>query len=276
MASRKPQSHLLKALPAKQWVYRASVLFLAMFGLVLFAMDKAGHPAAVRLRTSIVDVVTPVVGAIGSPFAAIADFRAWIGEMVDMRSQNIALKNENLQLLQWQAAAKQMQSENEALRALLYVVPAQKRNFVTVRIVSDIGGPYVHSAIINGGSEQGIEADQAVINENGLVGRVISVGMNSARVLLLSDINSRVPVVAEKAGEKAILIGNNDELPSLNYVAASSRIEVGERIVTTGDGGVFPSGIPVGVVTSVDKGAVRVQPYADHARLEYVSAVSLE
>ncbi len=249
---------------------------LVMCGLVLFAMDKAGHPAASRLRTGVLDVVTPVLGVVASPFDTVASIGEWVSQTFAIRSENITLRNQNIQLLQWQALAKQTEAENRSLRALLNVVPAQKRSYVTVQLVSDLSGPYAHSALVNGGTQQGIKVDQAVINENGLVGRVVDAGDTSARVLLLGDINSRVPVVAEQAREKSILAGNNEDLPSLYYVSANSKIAVGERIVTSGDGGVFPAGIPVGIVTSVEKGAVKVQPYVDASSIEYVSAVGLQ
>jgi len=177
-------------------------------------------------------------------------------------------------LLKWQAQAKAMDAENRALRALLNVVPARKSSYITARLVSDVGGPYVHSALINGGTDNGILKDQAAISDNGLLGRVVDVGATSSRVLLLNDINSRVPVVTESSHEKSILVGNNTDTPTLSYIGGESRIRVGERIVTSGDGGVFPEGIPVGVVTSVSKGAVKVQPYVDPTRVQYISVVN--
>ena len=108
------------------------------------------------------------------------------------------------------------------------------------RIVSDFGGPYLHAALINGGTQQGISPDLAVVSQHGLVGRVVESGKTSSRVLLLNDINSRVPVIAETTREKSILAGSNGGMPTLAYLAANSKIAVGERIVTSGDGGVFP------------------------------------
>jgi rod shape-determining protein MreC len=166
-----------------------------------------------------------------------------------------------------------MEVENRSLRELLKVVPTKQSNYITARIVSDMSGPYVRSALIGGGAQAGMKKNQAVINEHGLVGRVVEVGDNTARVLLLADINSRIPVVAETSGEKTILVGNNNDLPTLSYLSPSSMIAVGERIVTSGDGGVFPRGLPVGVVTKVEKGVVHVQPFVDPSRMEYISAV---
>ena len=272
MASKKIRSQSL-LLPGKHVVYRASVVMMVTLAMALMIMSKTNNPAVTRLRTHVMDGVTPLLTLASSPMNAVHNMGTWIGEMSRLRQENVALKNENVELLKWQSQAKAMEAENKSLHALLHVVPSQKSSFITARIVSDLGGPYVHSALINGGGDSGIKKDEAAISDNGLLGRVVDVGDSSARILLLNDINSRVPVIAENSHEKSILVGNNSDTPTLSYITSESKIKVGERIVTSGDGGIFPEGIPVGIVTNVNKGAVKVQPYVDATRVEYVSIV---
>lgn len=273
MASKKSRTATYQLLPEKQWFTRASLVLLALLGLSLLTMSKTGNPWVSKLRTGITDMVTPVLSVAARPMDALQDAGIWVSQVARLREENVALRNQNLQLLQWQRAAKSMEAENKSLQALLNVVPSQRSTFVTARIVSDSGGPYVHSALVNGGSANGIKKDQAVLNENGLIGRVVDAGKGSARVLLLGDINSHVPVVAEGTNEKMILSGNNSALPTLSYVATDSKIKVGDRIVTSGDGGIFPPGVPVGIVTSLEKGAIKVQPFVNPAAITYVSIV---
>ncbi len=272
MSARKPQP-ILVTLPAKAWLRRALQIFLVLSALMLLSMSKAGNPAAVKLRATVLDTVTPVMEVVASPFDAMANAGQWFTDVVDTHAQNIALKNENVQLLQWQQMAKRLSAENESLKRLMNAIPMRKQSYITARLVADIGGPFSQSALINGGKEHGVKIDQAVINEDGLIGRVMEVGEGSARVLLLSDINSRIPVIAEHAREKSMLTGNNHALPVLSYLAVGSRIGVGERLVTSGDGGIFPAGVPVGEVVSIDGGVVTVQPFADMAHIEYVSVI---
>ena len=260
-------------LPDKIWLHRASLLLTLACSVSLMVMNKTGNPAASNIRTRVSDIVAPVLAVAASPMDAVNNVGTWMVEVVHMRSENVALKSENAELLKWQAQAKTLQAENDSLRALLSVVPAQKKSFITARIVSDLGGPYVHSALINGGSEQGIKKDEAAINAGGLVGRIVDVGTSSARILLLSDINSRVPVIAERTHEKAILSGNNSDTPTLSYLAGNSKIQAGDRIITSGDGGIFPQGLPVGIVSSIVDGAIKVQPYTDATKAEYISVV---
>jgi rod shape-determining protein MreC len=246
---------------------------LMAMSLTLMVMSQTGSPLVSRIRLALTDTLVPVISVAGAPLDAVAGVSEWVGEIARLRSENIALKNANLQLLQWQAIAKSMEAENNSLRSLMNAVSIPKSNYITTRIVTDMGGPYVRSALIGGGVEQGIKKDQAVINEHGLVGRVIETGNTSSRVLLINDINSRIPVMSETSREKTIMVGNNNELPSLSYIAPDSEIKVGERIITSGDGGIFPRGIAVGIVSKIEKGVIRVQPFVDAASIEYVSVV---
>jgi rod shape-determining protein MreC len=108
---------------------------------------------------------------------------------------------------------------------------------------------------------------------DGLAGRIAEVGRRSARVLLLTDINSRVPVLVERTRDRAILAGDNSNHPQLLYLKPRAELRVGDRVVTSGDGGVFPAGLPVGVVDSIEDGVVGIAPFVDWDRMEYLRIV---
>ena len=273
MPHSRPKAHHLSILPSKQAVGRASFALLVTAGVTLVIMSKTGNPVVSKLRMGVTDIVAPVLAVAARPIDAVVDAGRWFTEMATIRQENIALKNQNLQLKQWQLRAQAMETEDAALRELLKVVPSRNVGYVTAPVVSDVGGPYMHSALLGGGAESGITKDRAVINAQGLLGRVVEAGERSARVLLLRDINSRVPVIAETAQEKSILVGGNNDLPTLSYLSVDSRIQAGDRIVTSGDGGVYPKGIAVGLVSSVDNGVIKVQPFVDESRLDFVTVV---
>ncbi len=273
MAARKPRPLSKRAfLPSKQWAGRAAVVFFVSVSMTLFAMNKAENPAIIKLRTSITDAVVPVLGVLASPLETVRSAGAWVAEMSVLRAENIRLKNENLQLARWQAVAREMEAENTTLRDMLHVIPQQKHSYITARIVSDLSGPFAHAALINGGLNAGVRQDQAVVTTDGLIGRVVEVGERSARVLMLTDINSRVPVMTETSREKSIMVGKGHELPILSYLTAASQVVVGERILTSGDGGVFPAGIPVGVVESIE-GGVKIKPLVNSSKVTFVSVI---
>jgi rod shape-determining protein MreC len=114
---------------------------------------------------------------------------------------------------------------------------------------------------------------QAALTAEGLVGRVSEIGSRAARILLITDLNSRVPVVVDGTRQRAILAGDNSARPSLRYVDAGGTMRIGDRIVTSGQGGVFPPGLPVGIVASVDTEGARVEPYATLSRVDYLRLV---
>ena len=127
--------------------------------------------------------------------------------------------------------------------------------------------------MVNAGRDNGVARGQAAMTGEGLIGRVAEVGSRAARILLITDLNSRVPVVVDGTRQRAILAGDNSARPSLRYVDAGGTVRIGDRIVTSGQGGVFPPGLPVGVVVSLDSEAVRVEPYAALSRVDYLRLV---
>ena len=128
--------------------------------------------------------------------------------------------------------------------------------------------------LITSGTDNGVQQDSAVINDKGMVGRVIEVGDKTSRVLLLTDINSRIPVMAEGSREHGIVAGDDSDTLSLVYLPENSKLKVGEKIVTSSDGALLPPGLPIGVVTAIAKDKVTVKPFADWYRLEYVSVIN--
>ncbi len=246
------------------------------FGVTVMVLARTNSAFVASGRAAMTDVLVPVMSVIAKPVDAVRDARLWLADMATLRAENEALKMKVASMSQWQGMAGELQAENNALRKLVQVVPAGKVSYVAARIVSESGGPYVRSALINGGAADGIAVQQAVIAGEGLVGRVVEVGRSSGRVLLLTDINSRVPVMGERSRERSIASGNNSGALALDYVESSTKMVVGERLVTSGDGGIFPPGIPVGVISSIDANGVAVTPLADWTRMEYVSVVNYE
>src|SRR6266699_346331 len=123
------------------------------------------------------------------------------------------------------------------------------------------------------GTDQGLARGQAAVAGEGLVGRLTEVGSRAARVLLITDLNSRIPVVVEKSHANAMLAGDNSQRPRLFYVGQPDTIKIGDRILTSGEGGVFPPGLPVGMVAALEPGGARVEPYVELSQLGYVLIV---
>jgi rod shape-determining protein MreC len=270
------RSTSLRALTPRHWASRITLISIITFGLLIMTLSRTNQGFTNSVRTTMTDVLVPVMSVVAKPVEAVRDVRIWFSEITSLRSENVMLQAKVSQMAQWQTIANELKAENDALRALIEVVPKGKTTYIASRIVSESGGPFVRAALISGGMENGINADQAVIGTEGLVGRIIEAGNSSARVLLITDINSRVPVISEYSRERSIVSGNNSPVLSLDYVESGSELEVGERLLTSGDGGIFPPGIPVGEVVAVEGSQVTVRPLTDWTRMEYVSAVSYQ
>jgi rod shape-determining protein MreC len=184
----------------------------------------------------------------------------------------VRLARENDQLLQWQQVALKMSADNRDLRGLLKAVPETAVSYVTARVIANSGGGYVRTVMVNAGTDEGLARGQAAITGDGLAGRLTEVGSRAARVLLITDLNSRIPVVIESSHANAVLAGDNSALPRLIYAGQPETIRIGDRILTSGEGGVFPPGLPVGVVAALDQGP-RVEPYVELSQLGYVLVV---
>lgn len=260
--------------PIRALLNRFALLFLIIAAFAIMLLGKADTLVVERARSSVVDVVAPVMDALSRPIATVSERVDRVENFFSVYSENAQLREQNARLLEWQSAALALAAENSTFRKMLNFVPERGASFAAARVIGDSGGVFVRSVLINGGMVDGIQKGDAVVNGDGLIGRVAESGRRSGRVLLLSDLNSRIPVVGEKTRVRAILAGDNSPLPRLDFLPPNARLAVGDRIVTSGHGGVFPAGLPVGRISSIGDGGVRVEPFADFYRLEYVRIIT--
>ncbi|MSO71827.1 MAG: rod shape-determining protein MreC [Alphaproteobacteria bacterium] len=143
-------------------------------------------------------------------------------------------------------------------------------HYITGRVIAGAGGPYVKSVLVGAGRSAGLRPGQPVINNDGLVGRVTEVGERSALVVLLNDLNSHIPVLVEPQDEHAILAGDNGAQPRLTFLPPNATVTQGQRVVTSGHGGIFPPGLLVGTIVAVEAKAPRIEPAVDLSRLDFV------
>jgi rod shape-determining protein MreC len=271
--ARKIRKHSILMLPGRQVMTRGGRFLLLTVLIVLLVMGRNGNPYIQKMRMQLADVLVPVLSVVSAPLDAVRSTAGGMKNWAYAYQQSRELKAENRELLKWQALAKDMQVENDKLRKLLHVAPRREASYVTATIVSDHGSSFSSAALINAGTEEGVAVNQAAISERGLIGRVIETGKHSAKLLLLTDMNSRIPVMNERTREKMILMGKATGLPMLSYVSTDSNSRKGDRIITSGDGGVFPKNIPVGIIRDDDKSAMQVELFADMASVEYVSVI---
>src|SRR5947209_12101149 len=240
-------------------IQRSTLPALILLSGAMLVAGKTDQTMFETLRTGLSDVAAPALDVASRPLgaaeAAIDRVRGFIG----VYQVNRRLEQENARLLQWQQVALKLTTENRQLQGLLKVVPDRAVSYVTTRVIANSGGGYVRTVMVNGGTDQGLARGQAAVTGDGLVGRLTEVGSRAARVLLITDLNSRVPVVVESSHANAVLAGDNSERPRLTYVAERNPPKIGDRILTSREGGIFPPGVPVGVVAALGAGGASVE-----------------
>ncbi len=225
------------------------------------------------LRVQLTDAAAPTLEALSRPLVAAENLVDRARAVLMVYPENARLAEENARLLHWQQAALTLASENGHLRELMKLVPEAAVSYVTARVIADSGGAFVRDLMVDAGSDSAVARGQAAITGEGLVGQVSEVGAGAARVLLITDLNSRVPVIDQRSRQRAILAGDNSDRPLLRYLDPAAAVETGDRIVTSGEGGVFPPGLPVGVVAAVGGEGPRVETYVELSGVEYLRIV---
>tara|TARA_R110002110_G_scaffold85816_1_gene223353 strand:- start:96211 stop:97155 length:945 start_codon:yes stop_codon:yes gene_type:complete len=248
------------AVPLRIWGQRFAFLGLLALAFALMLLSKAETGALERTRTAIVDATTPILDVMSRPVEAGQAAAQSVESYFIVRAENARLLEENARLLRWMLMAQQLEVENATLRAQLDFVPEIAPRAITARVVADTGGAFFHSLLINAGARHFVQRGQAVVSQGGLVGRVAEVGDRSARVLLLTDLNSRIPAVVESTGDRVIVTGDNSPWPTLTYLASNSPVSAGDRVLTSGHGGVFPPGLVIGIVAEASEARVTIQP----------------
>ncbi len=261
------------ATPLKAWAQRFVFLMLAAAAFALMLLGKADIAIIDRARTAVQDGVAPLLEGLSKPVATVNGIIDYASELANLQAMNQSLREENERLLQWQSTARELIAENVRLRQLLNFTPDPAARFISARVIGDQGSAFARSILVAAGSADGVTKGQAAMTGEGLVGRVAEVGERAARVLLLTDLNSRVPVLVGSNRDRAVLVGDNSAQPDLVYLEDDVTVAVGDYIVTSGNGGVFPPGLPVGVVASVTDGIIDVNPFIDWEHLEVLRLV---
>ena len=256
------------SIPLRQSLSRLSlpVLIALAFGTML--LGKADALLAERARMALADLLTPIWGALQEPVAAVRDTVREAGSLLMLRSENVRLREENERLRRWQSTALALEAENALLQRQLAFVPDAAPAFQTARVVADGGGIYARAVLLAAGPNHGLRKGQIALDERGLAGRVTEVGSRSARVLLATDMNSRIPVTIEGSRARAIMVGTNGARPRLQHWPEGSMPQEGDRVVTSAEAAAFPAGLPVGIVRRSEGGALEVELLARLDRLD--------
>lgn len=244
------------------------VLVVAL--LLIFMVWRIDSPRVERFRTALVDTLVPnlewalvpVTKAVGM----VENFQSY----TRIYEQNQELRRELQQMKAWKEAALQLEQKNARLMDISQVRLDPKLTHVTGVVLADSGSPFRQSVLLNVGSRDGVLDGWATMDGIGLVGRISGVGNRTARVILLTDSSSRIPVTIQPSGQRGLLSGDNSPAPPVEFLEKPDLVRPGDQVVTSGDGGVFPAGLLVGTMAQGTDRRLRVRLAADYERLEFL------
>lgn len=246
------------------------LLFLSAF--VLMLINKTDTVIIDKTSSVATDIVSPVLDFLVIPAKALANVYDYFKELQKIRDDNRRLREENRQLLLLRDRARALEIENYLLSGLLNYTPPPESSFITARVIAEEGDAFSHSLIAYTG-DGAVQKGQVAVSDKGVVGRVDKVGNMYSKILLITDINSKIPVMVERTRVRGILSGDNTATPRMVFIPLSAELTVGDRVVTSGVAGVFPPGLPVGKISSVEKNNVKIKPFTNLERLEYIKII---
>ncbi|MEM7191423.1 MAG: rod shape-determining protein MreC [Pseudomonadota bacterium] len=260
------------------WSAPVELLSFTLYFLcaVLLVLSRIGHGALTEARDEFVDLSAPLLELAAVP--AVEARRAMDRVRLYMRVHSDAIEEvdrltkENEELKQWKWRTQLLERKVAHLRKLLHAVEEPALVYASGQIIADARGPFLRSALVNLGRRDGLRIGYAVINGDGLVGRTVEAGDKVARVLLLNDLNSRIPVLVGPSGTRGLALGDNSPELQLGFVQEGAEVYPGDEVYTSGSDGVLPRGLRVGVVTG-EPGAYRVRPFAELESLDAVSVL---
>ena len=252
-----------------------TILFILTFLLILF--NKTDYIVVNKIKSLSSDVLNPVSRFITSPIKVATQAVNKINEMRFLQQENLKLKEEVKRLKKWHILAMKNQRENNAYKKLLNSTTNNINIIKTTTITSQTPDIYAKSIFIKAGLNHGVLEDFVVINERGLVGKVISSSENNSRVLLITDQNSSVPVTIMSKKFNAIIKGTADgKYLTSTFIKDEKKLKIGDVLLTSGNARIFPSEILVGKVIKISEDGFLALPYVDFNNLEFVQVINIK
>ena len=245
-----------------------AVLVLVLAGI--FLLWRIDSPRVERFRAQITDRVVPNLDWAMAPVTGAVNLLRDFQSYQRLAEQNQELRSELRQMQAWKEAALQLEQENARLLDLNNVRLDPRLTYITGVVLADSGSPFRQSVLLNVGARDGLIDGWAAMDGIGLVGRISGVAQNTARVILLTDASSRIPATIQPSGQRAIVAGDNSTAPPIDFLENPDLVRAGDRVISSGDGGVFPAGLLIGQVAEDPGGRLRVRLAADYERLEFL------
>ena len=253
---------------------RFSLFVLIILSIIFLFAETIETKPLNYLRSFIKDTIYRGSLVVSIPFKNFNNIFENINKHMNLYNNYNKLKVENDELKNNISKSDFLELENTQLRKLIEEQVSSLSNLVSARIMLDKQSPYLNSLIINIGSNKNIKNGMAVLDGKNFIGRIVDVNFFSSRILLVADLNSKIPVISEPSAHHAILTGHGKNALSLEYLPENHNIKDGDKVYTSGKEGIFSPGIPVGIV-KIEKNIVTVSLFSDLSQITFVN-VDLE
>ena len=259
------------------WTAAVTVVVAAVGCVLLLISDARAQSSPYQpVRAGVETVAGPVGGVFAAPVRWFGHASNYVGGYFFAVSENRRLKRELAELQPWRDQAIALKNVNARYEAMLGIRPEPPVEMRTARSITDTRGPFSNARLLDVGAGKGVKVGNPVINEHGLVGRVVGTAPNVSRMLLLTDVASRTPVLIDRTDARALLTGDGSGNPRLEFVRGVGSVQAGDRILSSGDGGGFPRGVPIGVAAKGIDGSWRVKLFSDRGAIDYVRIMLFE
>lgn len=253
------------------WAAAAVVIVGIITAIFMLAGGQRQAPTRMSyMRAGVETAAAPVGEALSAPVRWTGNAFDYIGGYFFAVSENRRLRAEIAELNDWRDEAIALKNINARYEKMLGVHTDPPIPMVTGRAVTDTRGPFARARLVNLGQGDGVRPGNPVLSEHGLVGRISGVSGPVSRMVLLTDVSSRIPVMVERTDARAVLTGDASRNPRLDYVRGVNMVQEGDRVITSGDGGGVPRGLPVGIVAKGVDGSWRVKLFSERAAIDYV------
>ncbi|HEY1709365.1 MAG TPA: rod shape-determining protein MreC [Rhizomicrobium sp.] len=240
--------------------------------MALLLLGRAQPVLFDRARAAVTDKMSPILRIVRTPVDATSRWIAGIGDFFHVYQENARLKAQNARLRQWQTAATLMDERVKRYQLLLHAVPDPALSSIVARVIGRASHPFDQTIVLDAGKRNGVKPGQAVVDGHGMIGRIFLAGDHTSWVVLITDLNSRIPVTIKPGNTQAILAGDNSPTPNLENFSQTAVLKAGDTIVTSGDGGFLPAGLSLGTLLKTG-GGLKVYLLADPQNVDDVEVL---
>jgi rod shape-determining protein MreC len=251
------------------------LIIVAALAVALILIGKAQSSLFDTARTHVMDWMKPALTTAREPMVGFTRWVGSIGEIFAVYQENLKLKEENARLRQWHNTAISLNERLKRYQLLLHAVPDPALSSLVARVIGRASHPFLQTMILDAGRTNGVKPGQAVVDSRGMIGRIFLAGERTSWVILLTDLNSRIPVTVEPGNAQAIMAGDNSPTPAIETLSQGTQLKDGNQVVSSGDGDILPAGLPIGVIVA-DGNGYRVALFADQTTTQDVEILDFK